>query len=68
MLARNAAVDEVFNVSMHIRPGVVLTEESSSLVLTRVSSGRAIVFELEDVGVEVARVSMEIRHVDAVFD
>ena len=68
MLARNAAVNEVFNVSTDIRPGVVSMEESGSLVLTRVSSGRVIMFELEDVGAEVARVGVEVRHVDAVFD
>ena len=67
-LARITAFDKVFNVSTHIRPGVVSMEESSSSVLTRVSSSRVIMLELEDVGMEVARVSAEVGYIDAVID
>ena len=66
--AGDAAVNEIFNISTDIQPGVVSLDQDEHLVLARVSCSQVIVLELEDMRLKVAGIGSEIGNVNVVVN
>ena len=66
--AGDTAVNEVFNVSTDVRPGVLSSEQVECMILAGVSCSQVVMLELENAGAEVASFWVAVRNVNVVVD
>jgi len=66
--AGDTTINKILNISADIRPNIIKLEELEYVTLARMTSSQVIMFELQDMSVEIARSRTRVGNINTMID